>query len=195
MEFDFKAFAFIIAVAAVINGLGIVRILTSLAEYLRTRNNLDISHYWVFNFWVAFQFLLHVLMWWTMWGIQSAEVFTFLHYLYLLLGPTFLYLGTSLLLPNVDDSSIDIRRHYFAIRSPYFLVAALLWLWAILQVPIFTGEFSSSAPIWVGYLFIAVILRFTTAPIIHGALVILSWLIILFYIATFALNLGMAPAA
>lgn len=35
---DFRAFAFIITLAAVINGLGIVRWLTAFAEFLRQKN-------------------------------------------------------------------------------------------------------------------------------------------------------------
>ena len=35
MELDFRALAFIITLAAVINGMGIVRLLASFAEYLR----------------------------------------------------------------------------------------------------------------------------------------------------------------
>jgi len=46
---DFRAFAFIITLAAVVNGLGIVRWLTALSEYLRQRQSLDIQHYWVYN--------------------------------------------------------------------------------------------------------------------------------------------------
>ena len=63
MELDFRAFAFIITLAAVVNGLGIVRLLASFAEYLRHRAKMKIASYWVFNAWVGFQFLLHILMW------------------------------------------------------------------------------------------------------------------------------------
>ena len=59
---DFRAFAFIITLAAVVNGLGIVRWLTAFSEYLRRRQSLDIQHYWVFSLLAGYQFLLHILM-------------------------------------------------------------------------------------------------------------------------------------
>ena len=71
MELDFPAVAFIMTLAAVINGMGIVRLLASFAEYLRRQSNLEIVHYWVFNLWIAFQFPLHVLMWWSLWNAQA----------------------------------------------------------------------------------------------------------------------------
>jgi small neutral amino acid transporter SnatA (MarC family) len=49
MELNLSAFVFIITLAAVINALGIVRLLASFAEYLRHQSNLEIVHYWVFN--------------------------------------------------------------------------------------------------------------------------------------------------
>lgn len=105
MELEFKGFAFVIALAAVVNGLGMVRILTSLAEYVRHHAKVDVIAYWVFNLWVAFQFLLHLLLWWTMWGLQAVSSFTFLHLLFVLLAPILLYFGSSLLIPNLDANT------------------------------------------------------------------------------------------
>jgi hypothetical protein len=62
MELNYPAFAFIISLAAVVNGLGIVRWIAGFAEYLRQRNSLQVKHYWVFNLWAAAQFLLHILL-------------------------------------------------------------------------------------------------------------------------------------
>ncbi len=45
MELDFRAFAFIITLAAVVNGLGIVRWVAGFAEYLRQANSLQVKHY------------------------------------------------------------------------------------------------------------------------------------------------------
>ena len=195
MALEFKGFAFIIALAAVVNGLGMVRILASLAEYVKHHAKVDVIHYWIFNLWVSFQFLLHLLLWWTLWGLQTASRFTFLHLLFVLMAPILLYFGSSLLIPDLDDEPLDLKKHYDAIRKPYFTVAAILWLWAILQVPVFTGTFSASMPIWVGMLGIAVILRFTAAPKIHAFLSVAAWALICIYIIRFALNLGQAPAA
>lgn len=49
MEFDYRAFIFIISLAAVINGLGLVRLLSAFAEYLRSRQRVELAKYWVFG--------------------------------------------------------------------------------------------------------------------------------------------------
>ncbi len=190
MELDFRAFAFIITLAAIVNGLGIVRLLTSFAEYLRQQGKLEIVAYWIFTLWIVFQFLLHVVMWWSLWNVRAAETFTFLHYLYVLSGPVLLYLGTSLLIPDIEDHAVDLQRFFYSVRVPYFTVAAILWLWAIFLFPLLIGRFAPTVPILVGYLAIALTLRFTANPKIHAALAIASWLLLMVFIANFGMQLG-----
>ncbi len=190
MELDFRAFAFIITLAAVINGLGIVRLLASFAEYLRQQGKLEIVPYWVFNLWIFFQFMMHVVLWWSLWNARVAETFTFLHYLYLLSGPVLLYLGTSLLVPDVEDHNIDLRKHFYVVRASYFTIAAMLWLWAIFLFPVLTGRFAPTAPFLASFLAISVMLRFTANPKIHAALVIASWFLLIIIMANFGMRLG-----
>jgi hypothetical protein len=190
MDLDFRAFAFIITLAAVVNGLGIVRLLTSFAEYLRRQDQLKINHYWVFNLWIVFQFLLHILLWWSLWNTRVAEEFNFLNYLYLLSGPILLYLGTSLLVPSIDDPAIDLRQHFYGIRVPYFTVAAIFWLWAIFLLPVLTGKFAPTVPALFAFLAIAATLRFTANPKTHATLAIATWLMIISFVAIFAMRLG-----
>ena len=136
MKLDFPAFAFIMTLAAVINGMGIVRLLAGFAEYLKRQNNLEIVHYWVFNLWIAFQFLLHILIWWSLWNARAAEAFTFLHYLYLLSGPILAYLGASLLIPDIKDQAVDMHKYFYGVRVPYFTIIAIFWLWVIFLFPV-----------------------------------------------------------
>ncbi len=190
MELDFQAFAFIITLAAVVNGLGIVRWVAGFAEYLRRTNSLQVKHYWVFNLWAAAQFLLHILLWWSLWGVREAETFNFLVYLYVLTGPILLYLGTSLLIPDVDGNVVDLTAHYFGVRRSYFTVYALLWLWAIFVWPVLRGFFLPTAPIIALHLTMAVILRFTANPRVHAVLVVMNWILLVAFVALFGMQLG-----
>ncbi len=190
MELNYPAFAFIISLAAVVNGLGIVRWIAGFAEYLRQRNSLQIKHYWVFNLWAAAQFLLHILLWWSLWGVREAESFNFLTYLYVLTGPILLYLGTSLLVPNVDENFVDLATHYFEIRRSYFTVFGLLWLWAIFVWPVLRGVFSPTTPILALYLTMAMILRFTANPRVHAILVVMTWSLLIAFVTLFGMQLG-----
>ena len=190
MELDYRAFAYIISLAAVVNGLGIVRLLSSFAEYLRKHDRLKVSHYWVYTLWVALQFLLHIIMWWMLWGVREVDTFNFIIYLYVLAGHTLMYLATSLLIPDADNNGIDLREFYFRIRGPYFTILSLLWFWAIFMMPVLQGRFAPTVPIMVTYLGIALLGRFTRNPRIHAAMVIAAWLTTAVFVSLFIVQFG-----
>ncbi len=190
MELDATSFTFTISLAAVINGLGIVRMLSGFAEYLRAKRQLNVSHYWVFGLVAAFQFLLHILLWWSFWNIREAGTFNFLTYVYVLCGPIMLFLGTSLLMPDVEGDEIDLKIQYFQIRRSYFTVMAILWLWAIFLWPVLSGVFAPTAPVITVFLAISVTLRFTDHPKVHAAGALGSWALLVVFVALYAMQLG-----
>ena len=187
---DFRAFAFIITLAAVVNGLGIVRWLTAFSEYLRQKRSLDIQHYWVFNLLATYQFLLHILMWWILWGVRESANFNFLTYLYLLAGPVLLFLGTSLLTPSIDTQKVDIRSHFSGVRPTYSNVLILLWSWAIFVGPVLRGFLAPTVPLLALFLAMAVVLRATENHKAHSIVVVLNWLLVVVYVALYAMQLG-----
>ena len=114
MPVDSASFVFIIALAGVVNGLGIVRWLTGFTEFLKSRNSNQVPLYWVFVLAACFQFLLHILFWWSLWSMRGSATISFLSYLYLLSGPVLLFVGTALLMPNVETDEIDLKTHYMS---------------------------------------------------------------------------------
>ena len=187
---DVRAFAYIITLAAVVNGLGIVRWLTAFSEYVRRKASLEIQHHWEFNLLAGYQFMLHILMWWTLWGVRDATGFNFLTYVYLLTGPVLLFLGTSLLTPSIDSETVDVRSHFLVVRPTYSTVLALGWLWAILAGPILRGSFSPTAPLLTLFLAAALVLRTTENPRVHGIVVVVNWLLVAIFVALYAMQLG-----
>jgi hypothetical protein len=187
---DFRAFAFVITLAAVVNGLGIVRWLTVFSEYLRRNQSLHVQHYWVFSLLAAYQFLLHILMWWTFWSFREAANFNFLTYLYLLTGPILLFLGTSLLMPSVDSDGVDVRSHFSGVRRMYSTVLILLWLWALGASPILRGYLAPTAPLLALFLATAVMLRVTDNPKVHSIAIVANWLLVVAFVGLFAMQLG-----
>jgi hypothetical protein len=187
---DIRAFAFIITLAAVVNGLGIVRWLTAFSEYLVQRRHIDLQHYWVFSVLAPFQFLLHILMWWTMWSLRDATNINFLTYLYLLSGPVILFLGTSALIPSIESDKADIRSHFSDVRPIYSTVLVLLWAWAIFAGPVLRGALAPTAPLLALFLVAAIFLRATASPKVHGAVVVFNWAVVSAYIAMYAMQLG-----
>ena len=187
---DSSAFTFIIALAAVINGLGIVRWLTAFSDYLRRKRSLNIQHYWTFSLLAGFQFLLHILMWWTFWGVRSSGNINFLTYLYLLTGPILLFLCTSLLTPNVGSDGVDVKSHFSEVRPTYSTVLIILWLWVIFAWPVLRGSLAPTAPFLALFLAAAVALRLTTSPRVHGIVVVFNWALLAAFVALYSMRLG-----
>jgi hypothetical protein len=190
MEMSYQSFTFVISLAAVVNGLGIVRLLSSLAEYLRHRHKLEITHYWVFSLFIAVQLLVHILLWWSLWGMRGATSFNFLMYLFLLSGPTLIYLATSVLVPDVTDSRIDLREVYFSVRRSYFTLMSLTWLWAILIRPVLEGRLAPSTSIFGLFLLSALVLRLTGNPKAHAALALAHLALLVAFVGFFGMQLG-----
>jgi hypothetical protein len=190
MELDFRAFAFIIALAAVVNGLGMTRLLFGFAEYLKRRGRFEITHSGLFLAWAGLQFILHILLWWQLWTVQGVSDFTFLTYLYLLFGPILLFLGTSLLLPDLPEGALDLGEHYAEARKPFFSVTLLFWLWALFLGLVLEGAFRPAAPLLATFAAVAAGLRFTTSVRVHAVLTAVSWVLIGVFIASYSVRFG-----
>jgi len=191
MPYEFASFTFIISLAAVVNGLGIVRWLTSLSEYVRRKGSLNVQHYWVFSLFAGFQFLLHILVWWSLWGVRSATTdLNFLMYVYVLAGPVLLYLGTSVLAPDMGDNRVNMRAQYITARRTYSSVLALLWLWAIFMGLVLQGEFAPPASIYAVFLAVAVTQRLFDNGMIQATLAVLNWMLLAYFVAGHAMQLG-----
>lgn len=194
MPVDSASFVFIITLAGVVNGLGIVRWLTGFTEYLRRRSSLRMPLYWVFILAACFQFLMHILFWWSLWGMRGTATINFLSYVYLLSGPILLYVGTTLLMPGDEADDTDLRAHYFSIRPGYSTILILLWLWAIFSSLLLRGSFAPTAPIFAVFLANAVVMRATANPTVHGVSALVNWLLFVAIIGLHFLQMGGPPA-
>jgi len=190
MELSQDVWAFVIALAAVVNGLGIVRLLSSFAEYLKRREAMEVGHYWVFALVGIFQFLLHLLLWWSVLGLKAANNINFLSYLYLLIGPTLLFLATNLLLPGEVDDELDLRKHYYEIRKPYYSVLLIFWPWTMFIWPVFGYPFAPTVPVMAVLFLLNLGLRTTANQKVHAALVVANLIVYAAFVSVYAMNLG-----
>lgn len=190
MQLEYAAFSFIFTLAAVVNGLGIVRWLTALAEYVRHKDTLQLVSYRVFLLFAVFQFILHVLLWWSLWGIRAVETFDFLDYLYLLTGPVLLFLGSSLLVPNAAEHQVDLQAHFTNVRRAYATTLALAWVWTLFLWPVFKGVLPPSMPAHAAFLVLAIALRFTPGNKGQAIIGIANWIVLVVFVSLFAMQLG-----
>jgi hypothetical protein len=194
MPSEFGAFNFIGTLAAVINGLGIVRWLNSLADFLKRKDSMAIEHYWVYTLAAFFQFVMHVLLWWSLWSVRDAATLNFVTYLYMLVGPILLFLGSAFLAPDVKGDRLNLKHHYYSARPVYTSLLVMLWAWAALASLVFRGSVSDSAPVLVMFLIIAFAQRITGSEFVQKSGAVLNWLVLLVFILSFGKELGgLAP--
>ena len=190
MEITQGVFTFIVSLAAVINGLGIVRIVGGLGDYIRRRESLSINYYWVYSLLVLYQLLAHVLIWWALLGLRDIGSINFLQYLYVLLGPTLLFLATSLLAPDLTDNMVDLRAEYRRLRKPYYSILAVFWAWTMAIWPVFGYPMAPTWKFAVCWMAIMIVLRLTENEKVHAVLVSATWLLLIVYISIYAMQLG-----
>jgi hypothetical protein len=190
MESAERTWIYIFSLVAVINGLGVIRLLGVLSEFLRKQKTLNIQHYWVYSSFTVFQLLLHLLLWWSVVGLHKAGNLNFLSYVYLLIGPTLLYLGTTLLVPAEKVESLDLRSEYYGVRKTYFSLLTAFWLWVIFIWPVFGHAFAPPVPLHIAFLLIALTLRITDKHWVHETLIIANYAVFLVFIVLYATHLG-----
>lgn len=190
MEQSRDIWPFIIALIAVLNGLGIVRLLGGVGEYLKNYSTLNLQHYWVYTLLAIFQLLSHLLLWWSILSIPVDANINFLSYLYLLLGPTLLYLSTILIIPDIKDKSIDLRSEYYNFRKTFFSILTGFWLWVIFVWPVFGYPFAPTVPLIIVWLLISLILRLTDNPKVNATLVTANCVVYAIFIVIFAMRQG-----
>lgn len=188
------AFNYVAALASVINALGIVRILVRFSEYVQRGESLKVDHSWTFTLLIVHQFLLHVLLWWLLWGIREATNFYYLTYLYMLMGPILLFLGTSLLTPDIVDNEVNLLELYDRVRPTYSTTLVLVWTWALFTRPVFHGELAPSTSVFVCYLLAALLLRSTSNRTVNLLVAVAYWILLIVYLTLFGGNFG-GPAA
>ena len=181
---------FVLSLVAVINGLGIVRLLSALSDGLRKREVLSIQYYWVHTLYIIFHLLMHLLIWWAIVGLHKIGDLNFLSYLYILIGPTLLFLGATLLIPDAKTDPVDLRAEYYGIRKVYFSLMVGFYLWAIFIWPVFGHGFAPTVPLISAFLLIALISAVTDNPKLHAVMIVANLAVYTTFIILYATHLG-----
>jgi hypothetical protein len=105
-------FEFLLALYAIVAGLGVSLLVTSVGQMIEARDRIRL--YWVHGCWIALTFVGHVVSWFTIWRFHDHAPWTVLQALLLLSVPILLYLISHLAVPDLEDDRIhDMRVYYF----------------------------------------------------------------------------------
>ena len=119
------AFEYLSVLISIILALGMTRVLAGVGEMLQARSQRHI--YWVHVIWIINLFLYLVVEWWIFYRWRNQQPWTFLLFIFVLIGPTLLYLASILLFPREAalDESVDYKTHYYANHRAFFIIFGL----------------------------------------------------------------------
>jgi len=180
-------FEFLSVAISIVLALSAGQILTNLREVFDPSRR-----YWVHALYVFQILLIHILNWWSLWAYRDISSWNLATFAVVLLGPGFLFICSSTLVPSYAQSVASweehfykVRRWFFAARS-LFIVVAGYRTWLLLDKPVLESPTPVSFP-----LLILSMLGLTFANRrVHRLLAVVSTGILLFGVTYFRLEAG-----
>jgi len=110
-------FEYLFVAVSIVLSFTLLRLLDSLpTTFSRTRG------YWVHAVWVAFLLFLCAGFWWLNWANRNLNL-TYGYFLFLLGGPSILFLTATSLVSASPTDVLDWREHFYRVRVRFFLGA------------------------------------------------------------------------
>jgi hypothetical protein len=120
-------FEFITVAISIIYALSIARCLDALPASFESGRR-----YWVHSTWLCVKLVNPAILWWSLWGLEGQESFSFAAFLGLLVIASTLYLQIIALVTTDPRAVPDWRSHYYAKRKLFFGANIALLLQLIL---------------------------------------------------------------
>jgi len=114
-------FEYVTILVSIILGLGITKILSSLAELLYGFKK--VRFFWVHSIWVILILYIHVQEWFILYELKGYPAWKLPVFLFILLYPITLFLAASMLFPVIDkNENVDLKTFFCGNYKPlYFL--------------------------------------------------------------------------
>ncbi len=129
---ELGAYKHVVVPIGVVIALGVARVVTSVSHYIQNRDRVRPAFAHVA--WSTILFLWFVGLWWISWGLRNveAELWSYFTLIFLLVGPSLMYLATTLLLPDVPEhGELDLGERFERIGRSFFACLAGLLLWLV----------------------------------------------------------------
>ena len=120
------AFDYLAVLISIVLGLGITNVLTGLAGIVRARDRVRMFVPTVIH--LLNVFVIHVQMWWAMFGLREVRHWTFAGFFAVLMQPVCIYLASAFLVPAIPESGpVDLKAQFFR-EYPWFFGALVATL-------------------------------------------------------------------
>ena len=106
-QFDYLA-----VLVSIVLGLGIANVLTGFAAIVRARAR--VTSFLPTYIQMANVFVIHIQMWWAMFGLRELRHWTFPVFLAVILQPVLVFLMSAFIVPEIaPEGRIDLKEQYF----------------------------------------------------------------------------------
>ena len=191
---DLPTFTFLAVVVGVVNGRALFRTLEVYAEMIQEGRAQRFAERWLFDSWLLFQTMLHLLLWWSIWDAHALRL-DFVRYLFLMIGPVTLFLATSVLTPPGPLRGGDALEHFLRVRERFGYISAMTWVWAVLYVPILHGRWDREIAFTAALAVVMLAVASFRGVRLQRVLALGAWVVLIWLIVTFAVLVGPTPAA
>ncbi|HWD28330.1 MAG TPA: hypothetical protein VG387_14260 [Rhizomicrobium sp.] len=117
------AFDYVAVLISIVLGLGITNVLTGLAGIVRARDRVTMFAPTVIL--LVDVFVIHVQMWWSMFGLREVRHWNFASFLAVLMQPVLIYMVSAFLVPAIPEKGpVDLKAQYF--REHAWVFGALI---------------------------------------------------------------------
>jgi hypothetical protein len=134
--------------------------------------------------------MAHLLLWWKILGMRTLAEMNFLIYLYLLVGPTLLYLCTYLVVPDMGGSKLNLKDSFLECRRIVFGISTIFWVWVLSFMPLFIGQLAPSGPIFISFILCSLALWWSDNPTVIKLAIVGYALLYITFIALFSMEFG-----
>ena len=127
---------YVAVMMSVVLALVIARILTFVGTLATGRSRFALSGLQLT--WVALVFCNLILAWQTIWGLRGQPSYPISQVVMMLMATGLIFIAARILIPDEPaDETLDLEKHFFAIRVPFFSTMALLWVFPLAGLAIF----------------------------------------------------------
>lgn len=124
------AFNYLSVMVSMVLGLGLTQLFAGIGNMVQVRRR--VKPYWLHAMWIVLMIGLHLQMWWSFWMMRGVQEWTYTGFAFVLLGPATLVIASHVLLPELVDGTIDVRKHYYDTHTVFFGLLAAAGAWALL---------------------------------------------------------------
>jgi len=168
-------FEYVSVMVSIVLALGVSHLLDEASRIVRERSWEELDP--IFGIWFLIQVCIHLEVWWALWSYRDLQAWSYLSFVYVIVGPVLLVVNNGILVPPRRRNHLaSLEKHFEAMRTRIMVIWVLFLLWSIGLGPVVAGRFVDQVESQLLFLGVVLLTLFTRNRMVHlvaGAAVLL----------------------